>query len=89
MKAASCRRPPRRLRRRQSYCCYPYTSRRRHCARIFPYPACDGNSTKPQEQIAWPDWWFHFHGVGKVTWNLTLEAGESSELTCAWNYYWR
>ena len=38
---------------------------------------------------AWPDWWFHFNGVGKVTWNLTLEAGKTSELTYAWNYYWR
>jgi len=38
---------------------------------------------------AWPDWWFHFNGVGKITWSLTLEAGKSADLSYAWNYYWR
>ncbi len=38
---------------------------------------------------SWPDWWFHFNGVGKVTWKLTLEAGKSADLTYAWNYFWR
>ena len=38
---------------------------------------------------SWPDWMLHFNGVGKVTWNLTLQAGKSADLTYAWNYYWR
>ena len=38
---------------------------------------------------AWPDWWFHFNGVGKVSWKVTLEAGKAVDLTYAWNYYWR
>lgn len=38
---------------------------------------------------AWPDWWFHFNGVGKVSWKVTLEAGKAVDLAYAWNHYWR
>jgi hypothetical protein len=38
---------------------------------------------------SWPDWWFHYNGVGKITWNLTLEPRKSADLTYSWNYYWR
>ncbi len=38
---------------------------------------------------AWPDWWFHFNGVGKIFWKLTLESGKAIDLSYAWNYYWR
>ncbi len=38
---------------------------------------------------SWPDWWFHFNGMGKVTWNVTLDPAKSVELNYAWNYYWR
>ncbi len=38
---------------------------------------------------SWPDWWFHFNGVGKISWKLTLGAGKTADLAYAWNYFWR
>jgi len=38
---------------------------------------------------SWPDWMLHFNGMGKVSWNLTLQPGASADLTYAWNYFWR
>jgi hypothetical protein len=37
----------------------------------------------------WPNWWYHFNGMGKITWNVTLEPGKSIDLGYSWNYYWR
>jgi hypothetical protein len=37
----------------------------------------------------WQDWWYHFNGVGAVTWKLTLDTGKSVDLGYTWNYYWR
>jgi hypothetical protein len=37
----------------------------------------------------WPDWWGHFNGFGRVTWELTLESGQQAELGCDWHYFWR
>ena len=37
---------------------------------------------------SWPHWWHRFNGVGKVTWNLTLETGKSADLAYTWHYYW-
>jgi hypothetical protein len=38
---------------------------------------------------AWPNWWNRFNGVGKATWNVTVEPGKSTELGYAWHYFWR
>jgi hypothetical protein len=38
---------------------------------------------------SWPNWWNRFNGVGKATWNLTLEPGKSAELGYTWHYFWR
>ncbi|RPI63566.1 MAG: hypothetical protein EHM48_02235 [Planctomycetaceae bacterium] len=37
----------------------------------------------------WPYWWSHFNGVGRITWNVKLEAGKTADLGYTWNYYWR
>lgn len=37
----------------------------------------------------WPNWWYHFNGMGKITWNVSLEPGKSVDLGYSWNYYWR
>jgi hypothetical protein len=37
----------------------------------------------------WPNWWWHFNGVGKITWNIPLEPDKSNQLDYEWNYYWR
>ena len=37
----------------------------------------------------WPSWWHHFNGVGRVKWDVKLEAGKSIDLGYTWNYYWR
>jgi hypothetical protein len=38
---------------------------------------------------SWPHWWYNFNGVGRVTWNATLEPGKPVDLKYAWHYYWR
>ncbi len=37
----------------------------------------------------WSDWWYHFNGVGKISWKVDLPPGDSTELTYTWNYFWR
>ena len=50
------------------------------------------------ENVARPDWWnwfgwprawANFNGIGRITWKLKLNAGESADLLYKWNYYWR
>lgn len=36
----------------------------------------------------WPDWWYHFNGMGRVDWKLTLKPGEKIELGYNWHYFW-
>jgi len=37
----------------------------------------------------WPHWWYHFNGVGRVTWKFKLDAGKSIDLGYTWHYYWQ
>ncbi|MCW3098376.1 MAG: hypothetical protein JWL77_3994 [Chthonomonadaceae bacterium] len=37
----------------------------------------------------WPDWWFHFNGVGRITWKVHLDAGKTVDLGYTWHYFWR
>lgn len=37
----------------------------------------------------WPDWWFHFNGVGKITWKVTLEPGKNINFDYSWHYFAR
>jgi hypothetical protein len=37
---------------------------------------------------AWADWWYHFNGMGRVDWKLTLKPGEKAELGYTWHYFW-
>ena len=36
-----------------------------------------------------PEWWSHFNGIGRITWNFKLEPGKAIDLGYTWNYYWR
>jgi hypothetical protein len=36
-----------------------------------------------------PNWWTELNGVGRVTWNLKLDAGQSTDLDYKWYYYWQ
>jgi hypothetical protein len=38
---------------------------------------------------SWPAWWYHWNGMGRITWDITLESGKSVDLNYTWNYYWR
>ena len=38
---------------------------------------------------SWPNWWNRFNGVGKATWNLTLDPGKAADLGYTWHYFWR
>jgi hypothetical protein len=37
----------------------------------------------------WPYWWYHFNSVTRVTWKVTLDAGQQVDLGYSWYYYWR
>ena len=37
----------------------------------------------------WPYWWNYFNGIGRVTWNLTLDPDQSKDLGYQWHYFWR
>ncbi len=40
-------------------------------------------------QFAWPNWWRHLNGIGKITWTVKLEPGKEAVLEYGWRYYWR
>lgn len=37
----------------------------------------------------WPYWWHRFNGIGRITWQFTLEPEKDIELHYTWYYYWR
>jgi hypothetical protein len=37
----------------------------------------------------WPYWWNSFNGIGRITWDLTLDPDQSKELGYQWHYFWR
>jgi len=38
---------------------------------------------------SWPSWWNQLNSVGRVTWSVTLNAGQSVDLNYEWGYFWR
>ncbi|MBI4914601.1 MAG: hypothetical protein HY825_02030 [Acidobacteria bacterium] len=38
---------------------------------------------------SWPPWWSHFNGMARITWTVTLQPGQSTDLTYTWHYFWR
>jgi hypothetical protein len=38
---------------------------------------------------SWPYWWYHFNGIGRIRWDVKLDAGKSVDLKYEWHYYWR
>lgn len=37
----------------------------------------------------WPWWWHRLNGVTRFNWTITLEPGESIDLSAQWHYFWR
>ena len=37
----------------------------------------------------WPHWWPRVNGVGRIAWEVTLDAGARTELAYTWHYFWR
>lgn len=37
----------------------------------------------------WPAWWTRVNGVGRFTWKVHLEPGQTTELGCYWHYFWQ
>jgi hypothetical protein len=37
----------------------------------------------------WQDWWYHFNGMGRIDWKVSLKPGEKMELGYRWHYYWQ
>ena len=61
---------------------------------IFEDPsflASDGAQPRPfwWGWYSWPYWWYHFNAVGKVSWTVKLDSGQTVELDYSWNYFWR
>ncbi len=38
---------------------------------------------------SWPWWWYHFNGIGRITWTTTLKPDQGAEHTYGWHYLWR
>jgi len=38
---------------------------------------------------SWPWWWRNVNGRGSVSWQATLEPGETATFEYAWHYFWR
>lgn len=38
---------------------------------------------------SWPWWWSRFNGTARISWEITVGAGERVELDAGWWYYWR
>ena len=36
---------------------------------------------------SWNAWWYHFNGVGRITWHAKLEPGGRVDLGYNWHYY--
>ena len=37
----------------------------------------------------WPSWWYHFNGVGRISWEMKLDPGQKVDLGYSWHYFWR
>lgn len=37
----------------------------------------------------WPSWWYHFNGLGRITWKLDLQPKRTTELQYGYHYFWR
>ncbi len=37
---------------------------------------------------SWPSGWYHFNGLGRLTWTVELEGGKSATLPYKWHYFW-
>ena len=38
---------------------------------------------------SWPYWWNQMNALGRITWNVTMNPGQSVDLHYDWQYYWR
>jgi len=36
---------------------------------------------------SWPHWWSRHNGVGRITWTLRLDTGQSADLGYKWHYF--
>ena len=38
---------------------------------------------------SWPWWWSRFNGMARISWDITIEPGQSMEIDANWGYFWR
>ncbi len=38
---------------------------------------------------SWPWWWSRFNGMARISWDVTVEPGDSVEVEASWGYFWR
>ena len=39
-------------------------------------------------RFSWPWWWASLNGLGRASWEVTLEPGRTVDLEYAWHYFW-
>ncbi|MFA7339137.1 MAG: hypothetical protein WC028_20305 [Candidatus Obscuribacterales bacterium] len=39
--------------------------------------------------FSWPGWWSYMNGIGKFTFNETIQPGKSINVDYGWHYFWR
>ncbi len=58
--------------------------------KINPFEDADSGLAYPSwNNYSLPSWWAELNGIGRITWNLKLDAGQSVDLDYKWNYFWQ
>ena len=58
--------------------------------KINPFEDADSGLAYPSwNNYSLPSWWAELNGIGRITWNLKLDAGKTIDLDYKWDYYWQ
>jgi hypothetical protein len=41
------------------------------------------------DRFSWPWWWYQVNGVGRITWQVKLDPGQTAAIDYAWHYFAR
>jgi hypothetical protein len=69
-----------------------------HDGKIEAFPAFGNLPPMPKQvrqqaeawwtRLNWPNWWWAVNSVCRYSWELTVEPGQTVELTYSWYYHW-
>jgi hypothetical protein len=55
----------------------------------FDYDMLLGLEGGAQLRSNWPHWYDHVNGIAKAFWRVSIEPGNTADLTYTWHYFWR